>query len=41
MRWDTICIPREKAVRNKAIGMIQRSYKEARVTSIHDYFLRS
>lgn len=39
--WDTICIPREKAARNKAIGKIQRNYEDARITLVHDCFLRN
>ncbi|KAJ5474418.1 hypothetical protein N7475_003984 [Penicillium sp. IBT 31633x] len=39
--WDTICIPRPKAARNKAIQKIQSSYEDARITLVHDCFLRS
>ena len=38
--WDTLCIPREKAARNKAIQEIQTNYEDARVTLVHDCFLR-
>ncbi|KAJ6031165.1 hypothetical protein N7540_001897 [Penicillium herquei] len=39
--WDTICIPREKAARNKAIQNIQSNYQSARITLVHDSFLRN
>ncbi|KAJ5876417.1 uncharacterized protein N7529_002001 [Penicillium soppii] len=39
--WDTLCIPREKAARNKAIQKIQSSYEDARITLVHDCFLRN
>ncbi|KAJ5614382.1 hypothetical protein N7528_008036 [Penicillium herquei] len=39
--WDTICIPREKAARNKAIQSIQSNYQSARITLVHDCFLRN
>ncbi|KLP05965.1 Uncharacterized protein LW94_10017 [Fusarium fujikuroi] len=39
--WDTICIPKEKAARNKAIRTIQDNYRDARVTLVHDCFLRN
>ncbi|KAH8597371.1 hypothetical protein B0O99DRAFT_670446 [Bisporella sp. PMI_857] len=38
--WDTLCIPREKAARNKAIRNIQSNYQDARITLVHDCFLR-
>src|SRR5271170_4554736 len=38
--WDTICIPKEKAARSKAIINIQRNYEDARITVIHDCFIR-
>ncbi|KAM4063318.1 ankyrin repeats (3 copies) domain-containing protein [Hirsutella rhossiliensis] len=39
--WDTLCIPREKAARSKAIRKIQRNYQDARFTLVHDCFLRN
>lgn len=39
--WDTICIPRDKAARNKAIRKIQSNYQDARITLVHDCFLRN
>jgi ankyrin repeat protein len=39
--WDTICIPREKSARNKAIQKIQNNYQDARITLVHDCFLRN
>jgi hypothetical protein len=38
--WDTICIPTEKGARSKAINKIQSNYEDARITLIHDCFLR-
>lgn len=40
MWWDTICIPREKAARSKAISNMQTNYEDARITLVHDMFLR-
>ncbi|KAJ5708044.1 hypothetical protein N7488_007845 [Penicillium malachiteum] len=39
--WDTLCIPREKAPRTIAIQKIPRSYEDARITLVHDCFLRN
>ncbi|GFF96227.1 isoform Er16 of ankyrin-1 [Aspergillus udagawae] len=39
--WDALCIPRAKAARNKAIQKIQTNYQDARVTLVHDCFLRN
>ena len=39
--WDTICIPKEKAAREKAIRKIQSNYENARITLVHDVFLRN
>ncbi|KAI2618341.1 hypothetical protein GGR54DRAFT_630991 [Hypoxylon sp. NC1633] len=39
--WDTICIPKEKAARNRAIRKIQSNYETARITLVHDRFLRN
>ncbi|KAF9771026.1 hypothetical protein IL306_011349 [Fusarium sp. DS 682] len=39
--WDTLCIPRGKAARTKAIHKIQSNYQDARITLVHDCFLRS
>ncbi|KAJ5775552.1 uncharacterized protein N7511_000563 [Penicillium nucicola] len=39
--WDTLCIPREKAARSKAIRKIQNNYEDARITLVHDCFLRN
>ncbi|KAL5040858.1 hypothetical protein BDW71DRAFT_201832 [Aspergillus fruticulosus] len=41
MWWDTICIPREKAARSAAIRRIQSNYQDARITLVHDCFLRN
>jgi hypothetical protein len=39
--WDTLCIPKEKAAREKAIRKIQSNYENARITLVHDRFLRN
>ncbi len=39
--WDTLCIPREKAARNKAIQRMHENYEDARITLVHDCFLRN
>jgi ankyrin repeat protein len=39
--WDTVCIPREKAARTRAIQKIQSNYQDARITLVHDCFLRN
>jgi len=39
--WDTICIPKEKGARSKAINKIQSNYEDARITLVHDCFLRN
>ncbi|KAF7169987.1 hypothetical protein CNMCM5623_002503 [Aspergillus felis] len=38
--WDTVCIPRSKAARTIAINRMQQNYEDARVTLVHDCFLR-
>ncbi|KAJ5655029.1 ankyrin repeats (3 copies) domain-containing protein [Penicillium lividum] len=39
--WDTLCIPSGKAARNKATKNIQTAYENARITLVHDLFLRN
>jgi ankyrin repeat protein len=39
--WDTLCIPRAKAARTQAIRKIQSNYQDARITLVHDCFLRN
>ena len=39
--WDTICIPKEKAARSMAINKIQSNYEDARITLVHDCYLRN
>src|SRR5262249_50839957 len=38
--WDTICIPISKAARSKAIVSMNRNYQDARITLVHDCFIR-
>jgi hypothetical protein len=40
IRWDTICIPKEKAARSKAINKTKSNYKNARITWVYDCLLR-
>ncbi|KFY94647.1 hypothetical protein V500_03120, partial [Pseudogymnoascus sp. VKM F-4518 (FW-2643)] len=39
--WDTICIPKGKLARSRAINKIQSNYEDARITLVHDCFLRN
>ncbi|KAI0546385.1 hypothetical protein F4679DRAFT_412202 [Xylaria curta] len=39
--WDAICIPQDKGIRSKAISIMDRNYEYARVTLVHDRFLRN
>lgn len=39
--WDTICIPPDKAARATALNIMQYNYQYARVTVVHDIFLKS
>lgn len=39
--WDTLCIPSGKAARNKATNNIKTAYENARITLVHDLFLRN
>ncbi|KAF3185554.1 hypothetical protein TWF788_004376 [Orbilia oligospora] len=38
--WDTISIPTGKTTRGKAIATMHRNYESARITLVHDAFLR-
>ncbi|RMJ16648.1 hypothetical protein CDV36_003677 [Fusarium kuroshium] len=38
--WDTICIPKDKAARSIAVNLMHRNYQDARVTFVHDCYLR-
>lgn len=38
--WDTLCIPQDKVARNKALSVMHLNYEGARVTLVHDLFLR-
>ena len=39
--WDTLCIPKEKTLREKALRKIQINYERTRITLVHDCFLRN
>ncbi|KAH8590394.1 hypothetical protein B0O99DRAFT_552118, partial [Bisporella sp. PMI_857] len=38
--WDTICIPGDKGARSTAMNNIQSNYAKARITLVHDCYLR-
>lgn len=38
--WDTLCIPKGKEARTKAIRNLPSNYQDARITLVHDCFLR-
>lgn len=38
--WDTLCIPQDKVARGKALNIMHLNYEYARVTLVHDRFLR-
>ncbi|KAH6632877.1 hypothetical protein F5144DRAFT_490426, partial [Chaetomium tenue] len=38
--WDTICIPKDKAARSRAINKMHLNYEDAQITLVHDCFLR-
>ncbi|KUI62492.1 Serine/threonine-protein phosphatase 6 regulatory ankyrin repeat subunit B [Cytospora mali] len=39
--WDIISIPEKKAARAKALNNMQSNYADARITLVHDLYLRS
>lgn len=39
--WDTLCIPKDRSARSKALNTMQDNYGFARITLIHDIFLRN
>ncbi|KAI2625058.1 hypothetical protein GGR54DRAFT_594679 [Hypoxylon sp. NC1633] len=38
--WDTICIPQDNVARRKALSAMHLNYQYARITLVHDRFLR-
>jgi hypothetical protein len=38
--WDTVCIPKNKVARAKAIGNMQQNYENAQITLVHDCYIR-
>ena len=38
--WDMVCIPKDKVTHAKALNNMQANYENARVTLVHDLFLR-
>lgn len=39
--WDAICIPRGKEARSRALERMHLNYQDARITVVHDCFLRN
>ena len=39
--WDTLCVPQERNVRGDALNVMHRNYEYARLTLVHDRFLRN
>jgi ankyrin repeat protein len=39
--WDTICIPVDKEARINALNQMQTNYADARITLVHDQYLRN
>ncbi|KUL87792.1 hypothetical protein ZTR_03187 [Talaromyces verruculosus] len=39
--WDAICIPKDKAAKDKAISRMEHNYEGARITLVHDCYIRS
>lgn len=38
--WDTVCIPQDSASRSDALNIMHLNYQYARITLVHDRFLR-
>lgn len=38
--WDTICMPQDRMLRSQALNIMHLNYEYARVTVVHDRFLR-
>lgn len=38
--WDTICVPNNRVTRMKALNIMDRNYEYAKITLVHDRFLR-
>ncbi|KAI0904046.1 hypothetical protein F4823DRAFT_628930 [Ustulina deusta] len=39
--WDTLCVPQDRDARSKALSIMHHNYQYARVTLVHDRFLRN
>ncbi|KAI0402667.1 hypothetical protein F4802DRAFT_608517 [Xylaria palmicola] len=39
--WDTLCVPQDRHARSRALSIMHQNYEEARVTLVHDRFLRN
>jgi hypothetical protein len=39
--WDTLCVPQDRNVRSDALNLMHLNYEYARVTLVHDRFLRN
>jgi hypothetical protein len=38
--WDTVCIPKDKAAKAKGINRMESNYESARITLVHDGYIR-
>jgi hypothetical protein len=41
MWWDTLCVPQDRDHRSTALNIMHRNYEYARITLVHDRFLRN
>jgi len=39
--WDTLCVPQDRNVRSDALNIMHLNYEYARITLVHDLFLRN
>lgn len=39
--WDTLCVPQDREARGTALSIMDRNYAYARLTLVHDRFLRN
>jgi hypothetical protein len=39
--WDTLCVPQDRIARSTALKTMHRNYEYARITLVHDRFLRN
>lgn len=39
--WDTLCVPQDRSTRSDALNIMHLNYEYARITLVHDRFLRN